>query len=193
MKKILIFAIAVAFSATTFAQQTGAFNAGVNSSRFAGDDVVFSSFKLGYQVGFTSEVGGVFSFEPGIFLINKGNGAGNGTNLNYIQVPINLKISVGVSNLRIVGGFGAYGSLGLWANQNKSKIKFYDLKNEATLKPYDLGGQVFAGIQLNRLSVKVGYQPGLTALYKNKKMYNNSVSLNLTFRLSDPELEKYSK
>jgi hypothetical protein len=192
MKKIIILLIVVAFSTVTVAQRQNVrmFHIGGNMSQFSGKDIHIGDLKPGYQVGFTSHFGSFMSLEPGIFLINKGAGYGdNITNLNYLQVPINLKFNIGVGDLRFVFGAGVYGSIGLWGNvrdgvfgKKLNSVKFYE--KDGTWNFYDFGGQVFAGILFGRFGVNVGWQPGLISIQEHSTIYNNSVYLNLTYMLS---------
>jgi hypothetical protein len=196
MKKILLLVAAVALSSAVTAQSVGVFNFGGNMSKFNKN----SDNLLGYQVGFTNDFGGFLRLEPGLYLMHKGGKSGdNKTNLNYLQIPINLKINVEVGPIRVIGGVGVYGSLGLWANRkngdNKSKIKFYDKDDEqliGQMNPWDFGGQVFAGVIINRIGVTVGYQPGFANISKvdNADMKNGSFYVTLSTYMGDPAAER---
>ncbi|MCL2026992.1 MAG: PorT family protein [Bacteroidales bacterium] len=159
MKKILTFAVAVAFSTALTAQSVSTIHAGANMSTFTGKDVEDAKFKFGYQVGFTQTFGDFIQIEPGLFLFNKG-GKGEDAysdpdypeysyditqtiGLTYLQIPVNFKVNLGIGdNMNLVLGAGVYASVGLfgnvkmkgkWGGENvdeSAKVKFFgDVKD----------------------------------------------------------------
>ncbi len=201
MKKLLTLVAALAISGATFAQTQSysVFHAGGNISNFAGKDVDESDFTPGYQVGFSNDFGKLISIEPGIFLIHKGDQAKIGddkliTNLNYLQVPVSLKLNLEFGNMRLCVGAGVYGSVGLWANlkgksgddKDKTSIKWFDKDNAYNAHPFDFGANVFASLWFGRVGVTLGYQPGLMTIAREyngntNDTKNNSFYLSLSY------------
>ena len=185
MKKIMTFTTAVALSAVVFGQSM--FHLGPNLSQLKGANSN-SDYSLGYQVGISSNFGEFLSLEPGLFLINKGGKHGDvTTNLNYIQIPIEVKVNFRIDDVRIYFGAGVYGALGIWGNtKNNGKkitsINFFE--DEASHKMFDFGGQISGGIMFGRLGITLGYQPGLMNIHKNIDTRNNTFFLNLSYVLS---------
>jgi len=196
------------FSTAMFAQSVSTLHFGGNVSNFIGNDTKFDNkniydFKLGFQIGFTKTFGSFLQLEPGIFLANKGakfkiyNYPGYDyphwsaetlcLHLNYLQIPINLKVNFGDENLRFAVGIGVYGSVGL-----EGLIK---TDNSSLL---DFGGQIFGSVQYGRFGVNVGWQPGFsrnmkyTILVKNgskdnPKIYNNTFFFGLSYIINKNE------
>ena len=197
MKKIITLVVAVAISTAMFAQSVSVFHIGGNVSKFTGKNG-YGDYTPGYQVGFSNDFGGRLSVEPGIFLIHKGTQRKLGddrhvTSLNYLQIPVNMKFNLEIGKMRLIIGAGVYGSVGLWGNtktngKKTENIVFFDNKRVNRFKTLDFGGQVFAGVIVDRFGVSFGYQPGFTNIHENKdsRIYNNSIYLNLSFLLGDP-------
>ncbi len=222
MKKFLVFVVAAAFSVSTFAQtrSVNAIHIGGNMSTFTGSDLKDyfgedgKKSTLGYQVGFTKDFGSFISIEPGIFLIHKGVAYKDGdwkssVGLNYLQIPINVKVNLELGSMRLQAGLGVYASYGLWGkgkdddgtDKDDYKIKFTSKEpgqddEWQQANAFDFGGQVFAGLHFGRFGVTVSYQPGFASImkgyddnnkYTNLKINNSSICLSLSYQLSDPD------
>ena len=196
MKKIITFFTAVAFSTAMFAQPVTIIHGGGNLSKFTGKDGV-GDFTPGYQIGLSNDGGGKISLEPGIFLIHKGGQIGSGTfktitNLNYLQIPVNVNFKAKVENIRLTAGFGVYGSVGLWANRRTGSINqpinFFAKDNnilDGDIKFYDFGGQIFFRAVMEQFGVTLGYQPGFANISKIGSYNNSSFYLTLSYFLID--------
>ena len=201
----VLLSLVAGFSTAMFAQSVNTLHFGGNVSNFIGNDTKFDNkniydFKPGFQIGFTKTFGSFLQLEPGIFLVNKGakfkinsypgNEDAHGIsetlylylNLNYLQIPINLKVNFEVEKLCFVVGLGVYGSVGL-----KRLIK----SNNSSF--FDFGGQILGGVQYGRFGVNVGWQPGFSRIWKSvfpiehinsPKIYNNTFFFGLSYAIN---------
>jgi len=198
----VLLSLVAGFSTAMSAQSVSTLHFGGNMSNFTGNSTAFeyeSLFKLGFQIGFTQTYGSFLQLEPGIFFINKGTKFyfdsyfGNDLprhptdnrairHLNYLQIPINLKVNFGDEKLRFVAGIGVYGSVRL--------KKLINSSYNSSL--FDFGGQILGGVQYGRFGVNVGWQPGFSSIYKkenikNQKIYNNTFFFGLSYIINKNE------
>jgi hypothetical protein len=65
----------------------------------------------------------------------------------------------------------------------------------SNLMPFDVGGQVFSGIVVDRIGITIGYQIGVVDVFKSRFSYfglerirakNSTIYLNLSYLLRNP-------
>ena len=178
MKKIMIAAIALL--AGTFVAQAQKVHprievAGNFSSNIAKDEKGYSikDYKAlpGFRVAGAVEVDvlGPLYIAPGVaFQQNRSKASDNTTTLNYINVPINLGLRVGLGdNMTVSLEGGPSFSYGISSKTTAEEALDY-FKNGG-LKRYDTGVNASAAVHFNKLYVRLGSDIGLTNIYKNKE------------------------
>jgi len=128
---------------------------------------------LGATVGIPLSGESIF-LEPGIIFNMKGSKYQE-TNysetylLYYLDIPLNLKVVIGSSKIKVYGILGPYIGVGLsgkdsWTDTGVKKsvtIKWGNDANNDYLKRLDYGVGIGAGVILSRVSVGFGYDLGL--------------------------------
>lgn len=138
---------------------------------------------LGYHAGVNAQIpiAPTFYFQPGLMFSTKGAKNTNGEasskyNLSYIELPLNFVYKAVLGNGYFMLGFGPYLAYGISGKVTtdvggqslKTDIKFQkvveisDPITVAYLKPFDAGGNVFAGYEwANGLFFQVDTQLGM--------------------------------
>lgn len=176
-----------------------------NSTTFSSD----YSNRIGYHVGLVAGIGaGPIAAEGGLLVSSKGfnyNYTGeqgnaittyNGySNLTYLDVPINLKLRVGLGGARVFATVGPVFSFGLsGTNYEEITVSGVDPVSEETdvkwgnsddshYKQMDLGVGLGGGVQLGKISLSATYNWGLTNLAPNPSDGEEIKSRTLQFTL----------
>ena len=178
MKKMMIAAIALlagAFAAQAQKVHPRIEVAGNFSTNIAKDEKGYSikDYKAlpGFRVAGAVEVDllGPLYIAPGVaFQQNRSKAGDNTTTLNYINVPINLGLRVGLGdNMTVSLEGGPSFSYGISSKTTAEEAIDY-FKNGG-LKRYDTGVNASAAVHFNKLYVRLGSDIGLTNIYKNKE------------------------
>jgi len=180
MKKIITLVAALTFATTAFPLIT--FHGGGNISQLTGPHLAYSVF--GGQVGITTFSSRLLSIQPGVFLISKGgqNSAGNRTRLNYLEVPVNLKLGFSLNRLRLALGVGIYCSFGLWGHTPSGSIDFFSDQDRHRF--FDLGGQIVANVHWGRYGARLSLSRGfISAVDVRPRPHNYTFSFGLSYTL----------
>ena len=165
--------------------------AGVNLQKIYGDDFMgnklTNDFKTGFHAGINADlfISEGFYLQPGLLYSTKGakktsNNTEYTQNISYIELPVNLLFKPQLGNGRLLLGAGPYAAYGI---SGKSKTKNGDaaveldakFKNKVSaadylnglyyLKPFDFGGNVLVGYELNSgFSLQLNSQLGLSEI-----------------------------
>jgi opacity protein-like surface antigen len=206
--KILIVAMMLSASANTFAQVLGV-KAGLNLSNVLAkdDNKTYSDdnkMKPGFHLGVTAEIPfeEMFSFETGLLFTQKGykyESSFMGTtyegtlNLNYIEIPLNGKVSYDMGSAKIYGLLGPYVGFGLsgkYKNDDEdSKVDWGSDEDEDDFKRLDFGLNVGAGVEIDALTVGISYGLGLANIspYSDGgyKVNNRVLAISIGYKLTD--------
>ena len=153
-----------------------------NDSTFSSDYTNRAGFHAGAVVGIGF---GMFAVEGGLLVSTKGynydydvsgGSVSSYSNPIYLDVPINLKLRMGVGIAKIYGSAGPIISYGIGGSNNyesnlpgtdpvidEEKIK-WGTGEENDLKPLDVGLGLGAGIELGKISLGFTYNWGFTNL-----------------------------
>ena len=169
--------------------------AGVNLQKIYGDDFLGgkldNDFKTGFHAGINADLfisEGLY-LQPGLLYSTKGAKKTNNNieytqNISYIELPVNFLYKPQLGSGRLLLGAGPYAAYGI---SGKSKTKSGDaaveldakFKNKITaaeyatallnaayyLKPFDFGGNVLIGYELNSgFSLQLNGQLGLSQI-----------------------------
>jgi len=196
MKKIILVATAVASIAFANAQTGRAsfgLKAGVNFQNLTGKDVNGDKLNNKLKVGF---VGGVnaaipiatdFFIQPGVEYNSKGAQSEDKQtkiSLNYIDVPVSLVYKPMLGTSRVIIGFGPYVGFGIGGKikndgGGEADVKFKKevtqaeyLSGTAYFKPIEAGANVFVGYEMQKFSVNLFSQLGLTDITPEVQGFN---------------------
>ena len=136
MRKLIIFTIA-AFLCLSFAQAqvSVGFKGGLTMANLSVDENDFNDATADYSFGghaaiFLRTGKGLFSFQPEVMWIQKGtrinaksNAAYSQFTMNYIDVPLLLRATIGIKIVEVYFNLGPYG--GYWIS-GKTKDYYYD-------------------------------------------------------------------
>lgn len=182
-KLILSLFIVVVFSSISFAQL--GFRAGISianqSSDFAGNSLESSS-KTGplFGINYKLKLGESLALRPGLQFTSKGNstminGLDAVTNINYLEVPVDVVFSFG--NLGIhVGPYAAF----------LISAKAFDLDLKSNFKSVDLGLNIGLGYTISKVGLGVNYGLGLSNISNYRidgSIKNQVLSTYLTYTL----------
>jgi opacity protein-like surface antigen len=206
--KILIVSMMLSASVNTFAQVLGV-KAGLNLSNVLAkdDNKTYSDdnkMKPGFHLGVTAEIPfeEMFSFETGLLFTQKGykyESSFMGTtyegtlNLNYIEIPLNGKVSYDMGSAKIYGLIGPYVGFGLsgkYKNDDEdSKVDWGSDEDEDDFKRLDFGLNVGAGVEIDALTVGISYGLGLANIspYSDGgyKVNNRVLAISIGYKLTD--------
>ncbi|MGB5989481.1 MAG: porin family protein [Marinifilaceae bacterium] len=180
------------------------------------DDIVSSNFEtnpgLSLEANIEFPINKTFAFETGMQFSMEGTQI-HGKNemvygslntqvlsdidmdLYYMNVPMNAKVYLKNSKVKVFGLFGAYWGVGIYGNNeskisilgdfeiNNTKIKWGDDSDSDDLRRFDCGLNIGAGSEFNRFLFCVNYNYGLaniSSYVKNGNAVNNRV---LTFSI----------
>jgi len=208
MKKLLNLSLILCFilSVTVVSAQntkvgiTGGAN--VSTLYFNPDDYIEDG-RLGYQGGIVVDqlLGTLFAFHTGAQFITKGAGNQNESNLklSYVQVPLNLRLKIGVDRTNFFFLAGPYVAIAVGA-KNEFKSGFLtgsqDVRigtsKDDEIKPFDFGLNLGLGAELGgRVIVSLKYDLGITNLnpddggiFQDSEYRNATFSLNLGLYLN---------
>jgi hypothetical protein len=168
-------AVALALPSTSVAQATGmdiGVTGGVNLATISGDEEGASNltaFMAG--VSLITQVTPMLHFQPEILWSRKGShfkegGEEGDVKINYIEVPLLLKIRLGDATMSarpalFVGPYVGY-KIGCTASFGSVSIDCDDPDFEADLKSLDYGATVGAGLDFGNLGLFARYSMGLT-------------------------------
>lgn len=165
--------------------------AGINLQKIYGDDFLGgkleNDFKTGFHAGINADLfisEGLY-LQPGLLYSTKGAKKTNNNteytqNISYIELPVNFLYKPQLGSGRLLLGAGPYAAYGI---SGKSKTKSGDaaveldakFKNKVSaadylnglyyLKPFDFGGNILVGYQLNSgFSLQLNGQLGLSQM-----------------------------
>lgn len=177
------------------------------------DDTYSNDFKmnLGFHIGATVDfpINDFLSFEPGLFITTKGYKVDEKderintefsmkANLYYLDVPLSLKASHDLGNLKIYGAAGPYIGFGL-SGKMKSTVKFMGEEKTDTenvkwgsddgddLKRLDLGLAIGAGVEVSSFIIGLSYDLGLANISAYQEdglaMKNRALKLTVGYKL----------
>lgn len=201
LRKVAFVIILIAANYSAFAQ-TIRVNAGLNISSIAAKDPqgnTPSDWKsaLGFHIGgaVVFPLTEMLSFEPGIQLTTKGRiidqdvplpFPSTGTynikstlKLYYIDIPLNLRATYSIGNIKLFGTFGPYVGMGI-SGKVKTKVTGFpgssnpaDMKikwgsgNSDDLKRLDYGINIGAGAEMKSFSIGFSYGYGFADIFAN--------------------------
>ena len=199
--KIACLSLALMISSQAFGQKLG-IKAGYNSANVhvssSHSDYKFDS-NSSYHVGLAADFPliGWFSLESGLYASSKGFKMGDGSikttfSPTYLEIPVKLKLSIGLSKLNVYAAAGGYFDVGIGGNTTvESKVLGIENKVKESikwgsdgLKRVDYGTLVGAGVQISRFDIGLGYQFGMADLMDAEydiKHVNKVFSLSLGF------------
>jgi len=183
--KLSILVFLLSLGAESFAQTFG-IKAGVNFSNMLvkGDDFANSDdfeMKAGYHFGPMVElpISKIFSFESGLLLSIKGFKRPVTTtykstlNLLYLDLPLNIRASIGIGGAKIYAVFGPYIGIGLIGevksevtNMGEKKTHKEDIRwganvREDHFKRLDFGLAMGVGVEISSFQIGLNYGLGL--------------------------------
>jgi len=190
MKKIILsLGLLAGISATAQAQVSFGVKAGATLTNFMGDDVSDESDnKVGFLAGAVANfaVNDMFSVQPEVLFSQKGSKSGDvKSNLNYIDVPVMVKVNTGDNGSGLFFELGPqFGLLmSAKATDGDESIDIKDLSNT-----FDFGYAAGLGYQLESgLNFGLRYNGGITNVTKEIDLLGTTVqpkSRNSAFQLS---------
>ncbi|MDX9696612.1 MAG: porin family protein [Bacteroidales bacterium] len=217
--KILILIVFVAFATESFAQKFG-LKAGLNFANMLNknDDITSSDeykSKLGFQVGPVVEfdLTDMFSLETGVIFSTKGfktEDAGTSIfgdwetvsriNLNYLDIPVNLRAGYDIGSIKVIGNIGPYIGIALSGKEkiettidgdtdiNETKLEIGSDKGEDNIKRTDFGLNIGASAAYKEFEVGLNYGLGIANLSPSTdngtKFKNRVFSITFAYKLS---------
>ena len=208
MKKLLIlFSILFLFSVMTFAQMQVGIKAGLNIANLGGsdaDNLVGQSLdsKTGFSGGvfFTYQFNNMFAIQPEAYYSMKGatysiSGANLTVSLDYIEIPVLLKLIIPVEGSNIKPSIFAGPAIG-FNTTHKMKVEYSGQTLEEDIqdtKSTDFslafGGGIGFMVGKNELGVDVRYILGLSTIDNSSDPWdikNNVININAYFGFSLP-------
>ena len=216
MKKFFVVLVALVVTASiAHAQLNFGVRAGFNltnmATKFDGksenDDV---KFKPGFQIGAVVDYAltDAISLQPGILFAQQGSKYEKDkykevTNLNYIQVPINVQYKLDLGGMNLILQAGPYIGFGLGGKEKVTvdgkKVSDKEYEEETGRKPdisfgsgkddhlsaFDFGIGLGAGLQFGAIQAGVGYNLGLANIaHKDAEkttIKNSGIAITLTY------------
>ena len=181
---LLIVLLFAGISTTSFAQIRFGAKTGLNFSNMSAKsdlgnaDEIYKT-KIGFHIGVTAEVplSANLYFEPALLFSTKGfkideTLAKGSTNLNYLELPLNLLYKFDVGSLKLFALAGPYVG---FAMSGKTKadgidditLKIGTNKEEDSIKPLDFGANFGAGVEISNITVGLQYGLGLANIATN--------------------------
>ncbi len=158
--------------------------AGMNISSLSGDMKDLDS-RIGYHVGAIMDwnVTGNLYVQPGLFFTTRGaKEEGFKMNMNYLQIPISVAYRFPVSDaFKIDVNAGPYFAMGLGGKVKDAGVKVFG--DEGFCKRFDAGLRVGAGVHIQKFSVGLIYDLGLTNIAKEDggKIKNGSFQISVGY------------
>ncbi|OFX88681.1 MAG: hypothetical protein A2W99_04225 [Bacteroidetes bacterium GWF2_33_16] len=217
--KILILIVFVAFATESFAQKFG-LKAGLNFANMLNkNDYITASdeyeSKTGFQVGPIVEfrLTNLLSLETGVLFSTKGfktedSGKLYGVNwetlssynLNYLDIPVYLRVGYNIGSVRVFGNIGPYIGIALSGKEkiertvdvateiDEYKIQIGSEKGEDNIKRTDFGLNIGISAALKEYEIGLNYGLGLANLSPstdNGTEFKNRVfSITFAYKLS---------
>jgi hypothetical protein len=166
--------------------------AGINTSQLTNELLESTNLKtqVGYQIGVDLQLGDRFYVQPGLQFesLSNSNASSQGDNIDLMRTYLRLPLMVGYAfggaesmfGFRIFTGLNAAISLGGNVDGRSGILQGSELKDE--LKNLIFGCNAGAGIHfLSVFFVDMGYQIGLTDVFKNIDGLNSGVRNNLFY------------
>lgn len=176
--KITAICAFVLFVFSAQAQVQFGVKAGLNlangSAKFGGESQS-SDMKMGLHIGAIVDLslGESLALQPGLLFSMKGQqedyeGVTVKTNINYLEVPINLMYKFDAGNMKIMAFAGPYLGYALSAKMKaedeEMELNIGTDENEDDIKPLDLGLNIGAGVQFGGLQITANYGLGMANL-----------------------------
>lgn len=155
--------------------------------------------KAGIVAGITADynIKGDIFILSGLEYVAKGliadGGEGNGdrVNLNYLQLPAHIAYKYELApNVKLVAGIGPYLAYGVSGELKYKAIGDYEAYEvnafeDGAYKSFDFGLGLGAGIEVNRINIRIGYDYGLTKINEFKSIIeakNSSIAFTAGFK-----------
>jgi hypothetical protein len=198
---LLIVLLFAGISTSSFAQIRFGAKAGVNIANVTvKNDPLNGSYKslIGFHIGITAEVplSEKLFFEPALLFSTKGFKFDNplikgSTNINNLELPLNLTYKFDVSSLKLFALAGPYVGLALSGKtkvdgQDSESIKIGNNKDEDKYKPLDFGLNLGAGVEIRNITIGIQYGFGLasisTTTANDFSMKNNVIGISVGYK-----------
>ncbi len=148
--------------------------------------------RVGYHVGAVMDwnVAENLYVQPGLYFTTRGakaDGADVKINMNYLQIPVSVSYRFPVSdNVKIDVNAGPYVACGLGGKLKSSdEEESYEVKvfgSEGICKRFDAGLRFGAGVHIQRISLGLIYDLGLTNIADSEgKIKNGSFQISLGY------------
>ncbi|MDR2474362.1 MAG: PorT family protein [Bacteroidales bacterium] len=176
MKKLSVFVVALTLSVGMAQAQFGIkFGAraglNVNSLSYSWDDVKSENL-IGFQIGPVLDVSILgFGVEAGILYNQKGGKFKFGNESmdlrnSYLDIPINLKYSLGLGGIGVYAAIGPNFSLALDGKNFGEVLGAAEELKEGNVKNFEVGLNFGAGVKISKIGIGVQYGLGLSDVYK---------------------------
>ncbi len=194
MKKIILSALFLCFSAIAFGQVLPSFQFGIkggtNLSKLSGDNTLSSDNRSGYYAGIWARIGAAgIHFQPELYLAGKNttltNSAGleNKVKFTSLDVPLLIGTKIGAAGIGVRFNTGPVVSFVLDDKQSlgnaAGNVFNGSFKNQA------VAWQFGTGLDFGKLGLDLRYEAGLSKIgrddYEGKKL--NLFTLGLALRL----------
>ncbi len=201
MKKLLLISTAIFVTVASFSQVRFGLKAGLNLANMSIQNANPSpSMKVGFHFGgildFT--LADNISLQPGVLFSTKGfelSGTEEGvsytatTNVNTIEVPVNLVFKFGSGNTKITPFIGPYlgyalsGTVKVEAMGQSQSTDITFGSADGDMSALDLGLNIGLGIEMNGLIISAQYGLGLADLDPSAegKMTNNVIGISVGY------------
>ncbi|MEE4257225.1 MAG: porin family protein [Bacteroidales bacterium] len=204
MKKVLLpVVLLLLFSFTSFSQVSVGFKGGLTMANLSFDDLHHASadYAFGWHGAvFLKSGSGLFSFQPEVMFIQKGtriNSTQDATysqlTMNYIDVPLLLRATIGIKIVEVYFNLGPYG--GYWIG-GKYKNYFYDdqqmkwVTDKDTYEfdddhdvRYDAGIVGGVGVKVLMLLFEVRYGHGFIDVFDSEQSSDKETNRYFNFTL----------
>jgi hypothetical protein len=185
MKKLIftIVTLLVISVSSVSAQAVWGLRVGVSQPTIIDDDEDSWKGKFGLEVGpvLYYSLSNNFYINSGLMFSLKTfkeeiDGVKWGINTSYLELPLNIGYSIPIGNLHTYGQLGPYVGYNLSAKIKASyggESVTEDIKDE--ISPINAGIGLMYGININRFKIELGYQYGLTNVFKDDE-YNTKLN-----------------
>ncbi len=202
--KLVLFFALIAIACPSFAQSIG-IKAGLNMANMLvkDDDETYSDdyeMKPGLHLGVVAELplSDPIALEAGLLFSMKGfkmeeNGVEAETNLNYLDIPVNLKAGFDVGNAKLIALAGPYFGIGLsgktkiegGGEEIEEDIEWGNDEVEDDLKRLDFGLGLGAGVEFGAIGVSAVYNLGLSNISPftegGYKVSNRAIQVSVSY------------
>jgi hypothetical protein len=129
---------------------------------------------IGFHVGVIAEIPLIENFvlQPGVLYSAKGSkysfdGEDMSISPSFIEIPVNALYKLDIHSAKLLlfaGPYFGFGIGGSYKNSSGSTEIKYGSGEDKDMKPFDLGINIGAGIEISKLQLKVQYGLGITNL-----------------------------